>query len=354
MRKLLFFLFLLTGVAYPQDRYLVSPNDDFIPLRKGESGSAIMNARMKKFANSTSSLATCSNQATFGFTESLFPPSVNHVARHKDVMGQWFVAKATGTIDTIYWDVLSTIGAKDSLVYIRVHRSILGPTAGPGIRPGPYNPPCQNWGYWVNTNDLDQGVAAFPEDATDTTWHSTYNGAAVSFPPFSNSLWGFTGYPVVDHPGLNHVAMMDIAVPLSVTVGDQFFVSVLERALGYFCSKLLDSSRDGIESLSKRVLGQISYNEQLTRAVTALVHPVRRPADRHFETLKAAIGSGNRMSRTAQMLGQVLGYALGRKLYGAYLETRISRRDLQALFRDPLDSPNRPLERYRELTERLS
>src|SRR5215475_8936148 len=38
---------------------------------------------------------------------------------------------------------------------------------------------------------------------------------------------------------------------------DQFFVSVIERALGYFCSKILDSSRDGIESLSQRVLGQI-------------------------------------------------------------------------------------------------
>jgi len=54
------------------------------------------------------------------------------------------------------------------------------------------------------------------------------------------------------------------------------------------------------------------------------------------------------------MLGQLLGYVLGRKLYGAFLETRISRRDIQALFYDPLDSPNRPLECYRELTERLS
>ena len=54
------------------------------------------------------------------------------------------------------------------------------------------------------------------------------------------------------------------------------------------------------------------------------------------------------------MLGQLLGYALGRKLYGAYLEMRISRKDIQNLFRDPLDSPNRPLECYREWTERLS
>ncbi len=134
---------------------------------------------------------------------------------------------------------------------------------------------------------------------------------------------------------------------------DEFFVTVIERALGYFCSKLLDSSRDGIESLSKRVLGQIGYNEQLARAVLSLLNPVRRPAASHFETLKLAI-DGNRATRTTHMLGQLLGYALGRRLYGAYLEMRISRRDLQALFRDPMEGPNRPLECYRELTERLA
>jgi len=145
----------------------------------------------------------------------------------------------------------------------------------------------------------------------------------------------------------------DLARAADRQANDQFFVGVLERALGYFCSKLLDSSRDGIESLSNRVLSQIGYNEQLARAVSSLVKP-RRPAAQHFETLKAVIGSGARASKTTHMVGQLLGYALGRKLYGAYLDTRISRKDLQALFRDPLDSPNSPLECYRELTERLS
>jgi hypothetical protein len=135
---------------------------------------------------------------------------------------------------------------------------------------------------------------------------------------------------------------------------DQFFVSLLERSLGYFCSKVLDSSRDGIESLAKRVLGHIGYNEQLVRAVSSLLNLDKRPAAQHFETLKIAIGAPLRPSRTTQMLGQLLGYALGRKLYGAYLETRISRKDIQSLFLDPLDSPNRPLECYREWTERLS
>jgi hypothetical protein len=146
----------------------------------------------------------------------------------------------------------------------------------------------------------------------------------------------------------------EISSPVNRRAGDQFFVAVLEHSLGYFCSKVLDSSRDGIESLAKRVLGHIGYNEQLVRAVSSLLDRDRRPAAQHFETLRMAIGSPLRPSKTTHMLGQLLGYALGRKLYGAYLETRISRKDIQSLFLDPLDSPNRPLECYREWTERLS
>jgi hypothetical protein len=135
---------------------------------------------------------------------------------------------------------------------------------------------------------------------------------------------------------------------------DQFFVMVIERALGYFCSKLLDSSRDGIEALSKRVLEQIGYNEQLTRAVASLLNPARRPAGQHFETLRAAIGAASRSGKTMHMLGQLLGYTLGQSLYEAFLQSRISRKEIQALFRDPLDQPDGPMECYRKLTERLS
>src|SRR5262245_66458631 len=56
---------------------------------------------------------------------------------------------------------------------------------------------------------------------------------------------------------------------------DEFFVKVIESGLGYFCSKLLDSSRDGIESLAERVLNEISREERLTRAIERLVDPDR-------------------------------------------------------------------------------
>ena len=70
---------------------------------------------------------------------------------------------------------------------------------------------------------------------------------------------------------------------------DQFFVAVIESGLGYFCSKLLDPSRDGIEALAERVLNQIDCNVQLTRAITQLVDPARRPRAQHFAALRSAI-----------------------------------------------------------------
>ena len=130
---------------------------------------------------------------------------------------------------------------------------------------------------------------------------------------------------------------------------DEFFVKVIEHGLGYFCSKLLDSSRDGIESLAERVLGQIGRNDQLTRAIELVIDPGKRPGAQHFEALRSAIEAKAGKQKTRRMLAQLLGYALGRRLYIAYMRSRISRKEIHALFHDPLNTPLRPLECYREL-----
>src|SRR4029077_19105443 len=93
---------------------------------------------------------------------------------------------------------------------------------------------------------------------------------------------------------------------------DEFFVKVIENGLGYFCSKLLDSSRDGIESLAERVFSQIGRNDQLTRAIELLVDPGRRPGAQHFAALRSAIEARAGKQKTMRMLSQLLGYALGR------------------------------------------
>jgi hypothetical protein len=142
----------------------------------------------------------------------------------------------------------------------------------------------------------------------------------------------------------------ELEKPAERTPNDRFFVSVIESALGYFCSKLLDSSRDGIEPLAERVLNQFGNDDQLVRSVTRLVDPARRPGLQHFEFLRLAVEAKAGRQKTMRMLSQLLGYALGRRLYVAYLQSRISRTEIREIFHDPLNTPNRPLECYRELT----
>jgi hypothetical protein len=137
--------------------------------------------------------------------------------------------------------------------------------------------------------------------------------------------------------------------PIERAAQDEFFVKVIENGLGYFCSKLLDASRDGIESLAENVFALIDRDDRLTKALELLLDPERRPGAQHFAALRSGIETKAGKQKTMRMLRQLLGYALGRRLYHAYLESRISRKEIQALFNDPLNTPNRPLECYREL-----
>lgn len=225
----IFFVFVIVVFCSPptvsaQKRYLVSPQQEVIPLTPQESAAEVV----RKRTSLRPSGSTCTDKFTFGYSPEIYPTNSNFGAYHKDVLGQWYVAKAAGTIDTIFWRNRASIGSYDSTIFIRVHRSIIGPDFGPGVRPGPYNPPCQNWGYWVNTNDLDQGVAAFREEATDTNWISTINGSPVpSVPPIAEELWGAGGYPKVIHPNtVSFVAMSDLLDTIHVEIGDKFFISM--------------------------------------------------------------------------------------------------------------------------------
>ncbi len=215
---------LLSAVMSAQKRYLVSPNDEVIPIEPGKSATTAIKEWKQRVTSSNNGV--CTDVFYFGYPQENYPINSNFGAYHKDVMGQWFTAKATGTIDTVFWEQWTQVNSYDSTLYLRIHNSYIGPNYGPGVRPGPFDPPCQNWGYWVNTNDADQGVAAFIEEATDTSWVSTINNSATpSGPPFGNELWGFGGVAVNAHAAtLNLYDLGTLGAP-NVTVGDKFFIS---------------------------------------------------------------------------------------------------------------------------------
>jgi hypothetical protein len=137
------------------------------------------------------------------------------------------------------------------------------------------------------------------------------------------------------------------------TSSDAFFLTIIEHAFGYFFSKLLDSSRDGIERLGERVLEYFPSNRKTAETLSCLIDPARKPSSRHFDHLRTTLARTPARSKMPHLMAQVLGYALGRRLYKAFLESRISRKELQALFRDPLETRDGPLDCYVDLSTRF-
>ena len=162
---------------------------------------------------------------TFGYPPGSLTTDNMFSTKHNDVIGQYFTIPMTGKIDTISWMMGDSIGAVDSILYLRVFKSNISDSSGPGYE---YPSAPTAWGYYINTNDADQGISAFQDEATDTNWVSTVSGDTPSFPPFPFlDKWGFGGYPVKVHKkSVVSVSMNDLGSALNVKQGDVIFVTL--------------------------------------------------------------------------------------------------------------------------------
>ena len=223
MRWAGFVLIVTFTLSSAQQRFLVSPHDEVIPLKRGESAieAARQHGLRKIFTHPCDSIF----HFTFGYPEYIFPANINLPSYHKDVIGEWFVAKASGSIDTIFWESVGRVGSLDSVVKLRINKSNIYPGRGPGY--GPYPPPCIPWGYYTNTNDHDQYITPYRDEATDTTWISTVPGDSMSFDPLGPELWGVGGYPLIDHANsINYVALeYELGYKPHIKTGDAFFIT---------------------------------------------------------------------------------------------------------------------------------
>ncbi len=227
----------LSATLFAQQKYLVSPNQEVIPVPPASSARALLNNQHRH--GLPSSFIQCDPHPQFGYIPPECPICPGTFGfSHGDVMGEWFVAPARGTIDTIYIVSNGTISTLDSTVRVRIFKSNIGPGHGPGYD---YPSPCLSWGYWINTTNLESGISAFIEDATDTTWHSTAdsNGSAKpSFTPFGSSLWGMGGVTLKLKPYAAVALPMDLLpggfqigphppeVTGAIDVGETFFFSM--------------------------------------------------------------------------------------------------------------------------------
>jgi hypothetical protein len=246
---------LLSGlVSAQQKKFLVSPNQEVIPVNQ-ETNHKLTTDFTK--GPKYSPMADCNTKPIYGFDTARYPFSSNFGFLHKNIAGEWFVMPADGTVDTVYFYTYANVGpgpevagSQDSTVLFRIFTSNITPTSGPGVRPGPYRPPCTSWGYWINTTDDDQGVAGFKEDATppygwgdtsihkwnsDSSWVATnllFGDYAKSFPPFGKNIWGGQGFPVtkIKSRSVIKVAMGQL-FDLNVHKGDVIFISFLVPAV---------------------------------------------------------------------------------------------------------------------------
>src|SRR5258706_1092194 len=244
------FAFLLSALSIAQKRYLVSPNQEVIQIPAGGSAMNLIQKYNQRNAG-TSTTDQCSGEVEFGFDPARFPVDRRFDFGLRDVMGEWFVAPARGTIDTFFFQTNGSIRAVDSLVAVRIFKSNISPGHGPGFE---YPRPCRSWGYWRSSNDQENGIAAFPEDATDTSWHSTIEtngGTNPSFAPFGSGVWGMTGFPVKLKPNATNAVPMEMmpggfqikphspSVKDTIDIGETFFFSLKMNASQFYISTFL-------------------------------------------------------------------------------------------------------------------
>ncbi|HLX11313.1 MAG TPA: hypothetical protein VKS81_00740, partial [Bacteroidota bacterium] len=199
-------LLLFSTLIFAQQKVLVSPWGDAIPLKKGKAVSKVIQEYLKHHAQQS---ANCNGPQLNGYDPADFPTTINHTAQRGDVFAEWFQSGVEGEIDSVFFlpgDFTGSDG-RDSAYNLRIFRSNIDETHGPGTR-GYLPPERMFWGYYIDAND-PLGVGAFPEDATafDTVsglivprWYSSYrwNLSNPVFDSISPSVGGAPWKPIGD------------------------------------------------------------------------------------------------------------------------------------------------------------
>jgi len=248
VNKIIFLVLACALTAPAQQRILVSPDGDARPLTGRDNVSGIVRAEAARIFS-----AACSDKGTFGYSLDLYPgANIPFEAFHKDIMAVWYLAPANGTIDTVFIYNLD-VGTQDSTVTVRLFNSNIYPGSGPGYDGYP-KPGKLCWGYYLSTNDDDNGLSPFPEDATDTTWHSTVPGGLPSFSPMGTEIWGFGGYPKVMSAFTTNFIAMAVLATANVTAGQPFFITIkmygphVEQAQDHRTGYLAVSEPDSLQT----------------------------------------------------------------------------------------------------------
>ncbi|MDI6766715.1 MAG: T9SS type A sorting domain-containing protein [Bacteroidota bacterium] len=220
MKKLFLIFLISTFSIFAQERVLISPDNDVIPLTKNQSSSELAKAMASKNIN----LVDCDNHGTFGYPTWLYNMQTNGlIMRHQEVYAMRFEAPEYGIIDSVFLVFTPSpyYDTADFLITPRMFKSNIHPNQVHGV----YTPDYLKWGYYLNTADLDGGIAPFLDEATNPNWISTNQDS--TWDPFGDEMWGLGGIPIPVHIGQS-TQIFSIAMDLwgsepYVHQGESFF-----------------------------------------------------------------------------------------------------------------------------------
>jgi len=145
-----------------------------------------------------------------------------------------------------------------------------------------------------------------------------------------------------------------------------FYGAVIDEALGFFGSKIIDPSRNHFfetkfyryyrksREIVERETG-FSYEEFCEIINFILLHKKFERHYRDYDHIPGELLEGIRTKnrRRFSLLTHELGYFLGQQLYDGFHAGVVSREEVDGLFRRTLDGRNEALELYLDLSERL-
>jgi hypothetical protein len=152
---------------------------------------------------------------------------------------------------------------------------------------------------------------------------------------------------------VNHALRGDIAKPPaeSSAQADLFYGAVMEEALGFFGSKVIDPSRNHFFETETR----FKYEEFCEIIDFVLLHKKFERSYPQYDEIPPPLlkGIATRDRRRFSILTHELGYFLGQQLYDGFHDGIVSRKEAASLFRRTLAGRGEALELYLDLSERL-
>jgi hypothetical protein len=216
---------------------------------------------------------------------------------------------------------------------------------------------------------LESGGLA-PDEIAEVEEHVGRSGSC--FVPRLNAV--FIGTLNLAHAGEEAAHFVNLALkgeieeasPRTMARHDLFYTGVIEEALGFFGSKLVDPSRNHFFETDfyqyyrkdpEVIRARTSYEPEEFNAIIEfiLLHKKFEQSYQRYPEVPEAILEGIRSDpRRANILVHELGYFLGQQIHDAYRAGIIDRREILDLFRSSFLVTGSALGRYLDLTRQVA